>query len=122
MITAENPRIDVHHHIFLDAAQKAKKNKEIGWRTPEENLPWHHTTSLRAMDALGIQVAILSSPPQSSRVAGPENREEARNFNVYAAKLCKLYPQRFGFFACLPTLNDVEGECGCVSRRRRGVS
>ncbi|EGO27580.1 hypothetical protein SERLADRAFT_406633 [Serpula lacrymans var. lacrymans S7.9] len=105
----KNIRIDVHHHFFLDAKQKKKRNGEIGWRTPEENLPWHPTLSLKAMDALGIQTAILSPPPLSSGAIGSENRAFARTHNSYAAKLCNVYPERFGFFACLPTLNDVEG-------------
>ncbi|KAH7920163.1 amidohydrolase 2 [Leucogyrophana mollusca] len=109
MSTLQNTRIDVHHHIFLDAQQKVKRNLEVGWRTPAENLPWCPASSIKAMNALGIQVAVLSPPPLSSAAPGPENRAAARQHNVYASQLCKAHPTRFGFFASLPYLDDVEG-------------
>lgn len=105
----QNIRIDVHHHFFLDAQKKAKKNSEVGWRTPDGNLPWGPQTSLTAMDKLGIQTVILSPPPISSTSCGAENRVEVRNQNIYASQLCAAYPSRFGFFAGLPFLDDVEG-------------
>ncbi|KAG1892379.1 hypothetical protein F4604DRAFT_1699110 [Suillus subluteus] len=93
----QNIRIDVHHHFFLDAQKKAKKNLEVGWRTPDENLPWKPQTSLAAMDKLGVQTAILSPPPMSS------------SSNIYSSQLCAAYPSRFGFLAGLPFLDDVKG-------------
>jgi predicted TIM-barrel fold metal-dependent hydrolase len=101
--------IDVHHHFFLDAQKKAKKNLEAGWQTPHENLPWRPQTSLSAMDELGVQTAILSPPPMPSASCGEGNRLEVRQQNTYASKLCTTYPKRFGFFAGLPLLDDVEG-------------
>jgi hypothetical protein len=114
----QNIRIDVHHHFFLDAQKKAKKNSEVGWRTPEGNLPWGPQTSLTAMDKLGIQTAILSPPPISSTSYGAENRVEVRNQNIYASQLCAAYPSRFGFFAGLPFLDDVEGTFSCEASFR----
>lgn len=114
----QNIRIDVHHHFFLDAQKKAKKNSEVGWRTPDGNLPWGPQTSLTAMDKLGIQTVILSPPPISSTSCGAENRVEVRNQNIYASQLCAAYPSRFGFFAGLPFLDDVEGTFSCEASFR----
>ncbi|KAH7887679.1 hypothetical protein F5I97DRAFT_1935762 [Phlebopus sp. FC_14] len=101
--------IDVHHHIFLDARKKMKKNAEVGWSTPPENLPWQPATSIKAMDMLGVQTAVLSPPPLSSTSPSEENRAEVRSTNIYAADLCAAYPGRFGLFAGLPCLHDVQG-------------
>ncbi|KAG2156131.1 hypothetical protein DEU56DRAFT_875957 [Suillus clintonianus] len=107
-MSPQNIRIDVHHHFFLDAEKKAKKNLEVGWRTPEENLPWKPLISLDAMDKLGVRTAILSPPPVTSSSIGEENRSEVRQQNIYASQLCAAYPDRFRFFAGLPFLDDVE--------------
>ncbi|KIJ70032.1 hypothetical protein HYDPIDRAFT_104714 [Hydnomerulius pinastri MD-312] len=101
--------IDVHHHIFLDARKKAKKNAEVGWLTPPENLPWRLESSVEAMDAMEIQTAILSPPPFSSPSPSAENRADVNSTNVYTSQLCSVYPGRFGFFAGLPCLDDVRG-------------
>ena len=103
-------RIDIHHHFFPSSAEKLKKNAEMGWRTPPENLPWTPETSLRFMDATQIDMAFLSLPPTCGGKTGPENRRSARRHNEYAAAICQKYPCRFGFFASLPFLDDVEGE------------
>ena len=102
-------RIDVHHHFFPSSAAKIKKNDEVGWRTPEENLPWSPAISLKAMDALGIEQAILSLPPNSSGVVSAQNRDTARGYNQFAANICRDYRGKFGFFAGLPFLDDIAG-------------
>jgi predicted TIM-barrel fold metal-dependent hydrolase len=103
-------RIDVHHHFFLDARKKAKKNLEVGWRTPDENLPWRPQTSLAAMDKLGVQTAILSPPPISfTPHDGAEDLAKVRQQNIYSSQLRATYPSRFGFLAGLPFLDDVKG-------------
>ncbi|KAG1872679.1 hypothetical protein C8R48DRAFT_27649 [Suillus tomentosus] len=106
-MSPQNIRIDVHHHVFLDAEKKAKKGLEVGFRTPEENLPWTPQISLAAMDRLGVQTTILSPPPVSSSAA--EHLAEVRKQNIYSSQLCATYPGRFGFFAYLPFLDDVKG-------------
>lgn len=96
--------IDVHHHVFLDAQKKAKKNALIGWITPPEHLPWRPSPAMSAMDAMGIQTAILSPPPVATT-----NRTEVRAMNIYLSQLRAAYPTRFGFLAGLPALGDVQG-------------
>lgn len=96
--------IDVHHHVFLDAQKKAKKNTLVGWITPLEHLPWRPSPAISAMDSMGIQTAILSPPPVASA-----NRNEVRTMNIYLSQLRAAYPTRFGFLAGLPTLSDVQG-------------
>lgn len=96
--------IDVHHHVFLDAQKKAKKNTLVGWITPPEHLPWRPSLAMSAMDMMCIQTAILSPPPVAAT-----NRAEVRDMNIYLSQLRAAYPTRFGFLAGLPTLSDVQG-------------
>ncbi|OCH94140.1 amidohydrolase 2 [Obba rivulosa] len=101
--------IDVHHHLFPGNLQKANQSARVGFRTPPENLPWSPEVSLKAMDALGIDLAILSLPPGlPAGAAGPENRSAAREYNILMSSICDRHPGRFGFFACLPIPSDSE--------------
>ncbi|KAJ6598985.1 hypothetical protein DFH09DRAFT_1243468 [Mycena vulgaris] len=113
-IAVEHParqprRIDVHHHFFPANLNKAKSNEEVGWRTPAENLPWAPEISLKFMDASAIDVAILSFPAIASGSVGQANRDQARERNRAMADICRAHPDRFGFFATLPFLDDVQG-------------
>lgn len=128
------PKIDVHHHIFLPqlGKHKADQNARVGWKTPRENLPWDLKKSLHAMDQLGVAGAVLSYPAgvPESLVSSPfqehdngnsecksederrrRNRAVVRELNVHAKGLCDSAQAngRFGWFACLPDLRDVEG-------------
>ncbi|KAJ7094689.1 hypothetical protein B0H15DRAFT_135152 [Mycena belliarum] len=102
-------RIDVHHHFFPADLDKGKSNEQVGWRTPAENLPWTPELSLKFMDASSIDLAILSLPAIASGFIGPDNRTQARRRNRAMADICRAHPGRFGFFACLPFLDDIEG-------------
>ncbi|KAF7301735.1 Amidohydrolase 2 [Mycena indigotica] len=102
-------RIDIHHHYFEATLDKANASKKVGWLTPAENLPWSPQVSLKYMDAHGIDVAILSFPAISSGSISTENREKTRQRNLAMAEICRTHPTRFGFFATLPFLRDVEG-------------
>jgi predicted TIM-barrel fold metal-dependent hydrolase len=106
---ARHRRIDVHHHFFPTTLDKAKSNAKVGWRTPAENLPWSPEISLKFMDASSIDVAILSFPAIASGFVGQANRDQACEHNRAMANLCRSYAPRFGFFATLPFLDDVEG-------------
>ena len=61
------------------------------------------------MNAMNIDFAILSLPAISSGSISEENRFIARTRNEYAAGVCSTHPDRFGFFATPPFLDDVEG-------------
>jgi predicted TIM-barrel fold metal-dependent hydrolase len=101
--------IDIHHHFFPPDLDKAKVSASSGWQTPEENLPWTPDLSIRTMNSMGIQASILSFPAFPSGEISPENRVLARSKNDYVASICRQHPSRFGFFATLPFLDDVQG-------------
>ncbi|KAJ6515814.1 hypothetical protein C8R45DRAFT_888937 [Mycena sanguinolenta] len=102
-------RIDIHHHYFPANLDKANSNEKVGWRTPVENLPWNEGISLEFMDAAAIDVAILSFPAIASGFIGQENRNQACERNRGMAEICRVHKGRFGFFATLPFLDDIEG-------------
>ena len=77
--------------------------------TPKGNLPWDPAISLAFMDAMEIELAILSLPPNSSGVISSENCDVARANNRFAASICHEHPGRFGFFAGLPSLHNTTG-------------
>jgi 6-methylsalicylate decarboxylase len=101
--------IDVHHHFFPDDINKEASNQKIGWRAPASTLPWTPDISLNAMDASGINLALLSLPAISAGSVSEENRATAREHNINLSRIVRAHPHRFGFFASLPFLDDVEG-------------
>lgn len=61
------------------------------------------------MDRLGIQTAILSiTAPGACILKGGPSFELARKMNLYAAEVRDKQPNKFGFFANLPSLLDTE--------------
>lgn len=115
------PCIDIHHHFFPPDLResKAQANEHLGWKTPPGHLEWTPELSLKAMDELGIDVAVLSYPPISAGSVSNENRNSARHRNEFVHRACEQYPTRFGFFASLPFLDDVEGVTLDATVRRR---
>lgn len=103
--------IDIHHHFFCPDlnASKSSASARAGWQTPKENMPWTPELSIKTMDSAGIQAAILSFPAFPSGEISSENRAQARRRNDHVADICQKYPARFGFFATLPFLDDVQG-------------
>ncbi|EAU84851.1 amidohydrolase 2 [Coprinopsis cinerea okayama7 len=103
--------VDVHHHYFSSDLKDHKKrtNDKIGWKTPEGNLGWSPELSLKLMDASGVDISILSFPAIAAGEVSPKNRSLARERNRFAAQICAKHPSRFGFFATLPFLDDVQG-------------
>ncbi|KAI0750718.1 hypothetical protein C8Q80DRAFT_1153592 [Daedaleopsis nitida] len=103
-------RIDIHHHIFPAVANRDARSAKIGWKYPPGNFPWSPEVSLKAMDELGVKTAVLSFPAGlPAGPIGPENRAAARVFNQYAYEIRTKYPERFAFFACVPSLLDPQG-------------
>jgi|SRR5229473_8508252 len=105
-MSSPSDRIDVHHHFFPPSLSrvKAAQSQAVGFRTPTENLPWNADLSLRAMDSLGIQLAILSLP-----VGLAESSHEARRMNAQMHQIVSQHEDRFAFWGCLGDWRDVEG-------------
>lgn len=111
--------IDVHHHFFPTELAKIKEINfaEIGFQSPKENFPWTPEVSLKFMDQTGIDTAILSLPALGSGTVSEENRALARERNMQMARFRDERPTRFGFFATMPFLQDVQGRYLKASRR-----
>ncbi|KAI9452088.1 amidohydrolase 2 [Russula earlei] len=99
-------RIDIHHHFFPPSLSrlKAAQSQGVGFRTPPENLPWSANLSLRVMDTLGIQLAVLSLPSGALETA-----DEARKANAMMHEIVRQHENRFAFWGCLGDWRDVEG-------------
>jgi 6-methylsalicylate decarboxylase len=101
-------RIDCHHHIFPASIEKEQTDEKIGWGFPKENMPWSPEISLRTMDALDIEMAILSYP--TGHPAG-KGSDVVRQCNQVLKDIRDKYPDRFGFFAtCMGDLRDMKGK------------
>jgi predicted TIM-barrel fold metal-dependent hydrolase len=104
-------RVDLHHHFFpaeVGTEHLRRLERETEWRFPPENLPWSPDKSVRFMDRLGIETAILSltGSPGGDGV-GSANRKCARLLNTTAHQAVIDHPGRFGFFANLPIPTDT---------------
>lgn len=105
-----NKRIDIHHHIFppeyLKALAGSGINGAYGIKFPQ----WTVESSLHMMESNGIEAAMISFSPPAANAGDPRTgRTIARICNDAAAKLIKQYPKKFGAFATVPPLQDVEG-------------
>lgn len=102
-------RIDTHHHIvpkFYDDLCKKITSSSFDYPNPE----WSLDKALKAMDLMNINTAILSlSAPGVDFFSQKEGRDCARQVNEYSAEIVNKNPERFGFFATVPCLTDVEG-------------
>lgn len=61
------------------------------------------------MDAANIDIAVLSVPAISAMSAILQSPAATRQCNIAMKNICIEYPNRFGFFAAVPYLHDVEG-------------
>jgi|SRR5882757_5677875 len=62
-LAADLARVDFHHHFALDPGPVSEHDRrrfriESGWPYPRDRTPWTPELSLRAMDELGIQIAL----------------------------------------------------------------
>lgn len=107
--TLNMTKVDVHHHILPDFFEKvlAAANIRVGASIPH----WSPEASLELMNKLHISTAILSLSAPGAMIAGSSSqvRDLARSWNDYAATIRNEQPDKFGFFAALPALTDVEG-------------
>ncbi|KAJ5679758.1 hypothetical protein N7462_008002 [Penicillium macrosclerotiorum] len=104
------PKIDTHHHFVPDFYAEALTEAggdPSGWPTPQ----WSPELSLENMKENGINKAILSLTAPGATIAETDQgaRQLARRANMYAAGLRDKHRDRFGFFAAMPSLMDVNG-------------
>jgi predicted TIM-barrel fold metal-dependent hydrolase len=103
-------RIDVHHHAvppeYLKALADAGVTASMGMRFPE----WSVEKVLEMMHSNGIQTSVTSVTTPAANVKDAKAaRAIARLCNEVAAKMISDHPGRFGAFATVPPLTDVEG-------------
>ncbi|CAK7204898.1 hypothetical protein SEUCBS139899_007660 [Sporothrix eucalyptigena] len=101
-------KVDTHHHFVPEFYSKAVDDAggdPSGWATPS----WSPLATELLMKRLGIQTAILSATaPGACILKGEASFKLARQLNEYAADLRDKQPDKFGFFASLPSLLDTE--------------
>jgi predicted TIM-barrel fold metal-dependent hydrolase len=104
------PRIDIHQHVMRSAQDKLNHNKIVGFRTPQDSLPWTTHKAHEAMERLKIDVVMASHPPSSAGEASESHRAKTREFNDYLKNtVVASDPKRFGLLAHLPFLDDIQG-------------
>ncbi|KAF1923395.1 amidohydrolase family protein [Didymella exigua CBS 183.55] len=102
-------RIDVHHHIL--PTEYVQKWKEVLGIPKGLKLPsWSVELDLQFMDRNNIDVSILSlsAPGLAFVKSADEASKLCRWVNDYAAEIVTRHPLRFGFFASLPPLNQID--------------
>jgi 6-methylsalicylate decarboxylase len=98
-------RIDTHHHLippdYRKVLQKAGIDEAGGRALPD----WSPEASLQTMAELDVATAILSvsTPGTTFRPNAANAAALARDLNDYSADLVASQPERFGFFATVPT-------------------
>lgn len=101
----QHRRIDVHHHMMPSAwlERAATVDPHLA-----ALVPWTPDTSLRSMDSLGTERAVLSLTTPGISVGDPGTRAAfTRELNEQAADITAARPDRFSLFAALP-LPDVD--------------
>jgi predicted TIM-barrel fold metal-dependent hydrolase len=104
-------RIDTHFHIvpdFFAQAVEETGGDPSGWKTPT----WSLEQAKDHMKTLGIKTAFTSITAPGTAVYSHDTkkaRDLTRKCNDFAAKLRDDDPDKFGFFATLPPMTDVEG-------------
>ncbi|KAI1174486.1 hypothetical protein F4777DRAFT_589168 [Nemania sp. FL0916] len=103
-----NQRIDVHHHFvppFYAQAIEEAGGDPSGWPLPA----WGVETDLEFNDEERIAFTFLTitAPGASILPPGEPQTSFCRKANEYAASVCSAHPERYGFFATIPSLQDV---------------
>jgi predicted TIM-barrel fold metal-dependent hydrolase len=103
-------RIDVHHHIFPPQFLKEAPPRADQFRRMPAMRDWSLQRSIDDMDKNGIEISVLSFPqPSFWSPERDDQRRLARMCNDFFAGLVRDRPARFGLFAGLPPLTDVDG-------------
>jgi 6-methylsalicylate decarboxylase len=102
--------IDVHHHIvppeYVKELAAAGVTASMGNRLPD----WSPQKDVEVMDELNIRTGVTSITTPAANVADKRAaRAIARLCNEIAGQLIRDYPGRFGAFATVPPLHDIEG-------------
>jgi len=109
MMVRQHSRIDVHHHSLPDFyVQAVKASVDVsGAPAPVTTIE----DNLYIMDKIGVATAIISLSAPGAEIAKTvdESRDLARRCNEYGASFRKSNPGRLGYFAALPSINDIEG-------------
>ena len=108
-------KIDVHHHIIPDFYRTTLS--AIGDVSGGPVQSWSLDASSALMSKLSISTSVLSLSAPGVEIAGTPTKGDptsgwralARKWNEYAASIVAEQPEKFGFFATLPSLTDVEG-------------
>lgn len=109
--------VDVHFHLMPPAFLRDAPASADVLRGNQRVMNWSPESAVQEMDRVGISRAILSFPqPAMWRSDVAAQRELARLSNDYFAQVAREYPGRFGLFAGLPPLTDVEGALTEIAR------
>jgi predicted TIM-barrel fold metal-dependent hydrolase len=88
-------RVDVHHHFNAPGGRGGQPG-------------WSPARAVEEMDEAVIALAIGWPGPVAADSAGAA-RDRASSINEFGASLVSRHPGRFGLFASLPPLADVDG-------------
>jgi predicted TIM-barrel fold metal-dependent hydrolase len=107
---AADTRIDVHYHIYPPQIFAQANSFADQIRSLPGVKDWEPTRAADALDRDGVGTAVISfaNPTLWSMDREPQRRL-ARLCNDYFAQVVRDNRRRFGVFACLPPLDDVEG-------------
>src|SRR5207253_64958 len=99
--------IDVHHHIFPPYAKKLEL--EMGGSGNTGLQAWNPDVSLMKMQQVGLSAALLSMSNWHGDTLSTEQRVKlCRECNDYGAKMVADHPGKFGLFATVMTLPDMD--------------
>ncbi|KAL2860718.1 amidohydrolase family protein [Aspergillus lucknowensis] len=114
-------KIDTHQHVFPPLLKNAiAENPNLPKGLP--SVEWSPKTTLEFMSRNNIGTSILSCAVPLA-VLGQGNASKAATFarkvNDYLASIRDRYPEQFGFFAALPSLEDTDN---CIEEIRYALT
>lgn len=105
-VGAGSGRIDVHHH-FIPPQYLKEGPRSVATSKVEDWSPAH---AIEDMDRTGVAISVLSFASPYLWFPGlDDGRRLARLCNDYSAQIVRDHPHRFGLFAGVPPLTDIEG-------------